>query len=236
MRYITYSFALLLLTAVNGKAQQFLTGKVFKKGSTEGLLSVSIHNITSQRYDLSEEDGSYHIQAKPGDHIAFSSVGYMADTVTVTASILTAAYILYMDIRPVTLQAVRVGELSNYQLDSIDRHKEYSWVYDRAATEHVSRERQGDGVGVELNIFRNTSTAARERTRLLKRLQKEEQDYYVDARYNKDYVAKYTHLQGDSLKTFMKKYRPSYDYCRKAATVDILVYISDCYKLFMKGE
>ena len=41
-------------------------------------------------------------------------------------------------------------------------------------------------------------------------------------------------LQGDSLKTFMKKYRPSYDYCRKAATVDILVYINDCYKQYMK--
>ncbi len=70
MRYITYSFALLLLSllsSLNGKAQQFLTGKVFKKGSTEGLLSVSIHNITAQRYDLSEEDGSYHIQATPGD-------------------------------------------------------------------------------------------------------------------------------------------------------------------------
>jgi hypothetical protein len=32
----------------------------------------------------------------------------------------------------------------------------------------------------------------------------------------------------------MKKYRPSYDYCRKAATVDILVYINDCYKLYVK--
>jgi hypothetical protein len=239
MRYITYSFALSLLSllsSLNGKAQQFLTGKVFKKGSTEGLLSVSIHNITSQRYDLSEEDGSYHIQAAPGDHIAFSSVGYKADTLTVTASILTASYPIYLDIRPVTLQSVRVGELSNYQLDSIDRHKEYSWVYDRSATEHIAKERQGDGVGIEMNIFRNTSTAARERTRLLKRLQKEEQDDYVDSRYSESYVSKYTHLTGDSLKAFMKKYRPSYDYCRKAATVDILVYINDCYKLYLKGE
>ncbi|HXB91575.1 MAG TPA: hypothetical protein VNU72_04765, partial [Puia sp.] len=82
---------LFLLCSTIGRGQQFLTGKVFKKNSTEGLISVSIHNITSQRYDLSEEDGSYRIQAAPGDHIAFSSVGYMADTLTVTASLLTAS-------------------------------------------------------------------------------------------------------------------------------------------------
>ncbi len=236
MRYINYLIVSLLLSAPAVNAQQFLTGRIFKKGSTEELISVSIHNITSQRYDLSEENGNYRIQAVPGDHIAFSSVGYKADTVTVTASLLTASYAVYLDIKPVTLQAVRVGELSNYQLDSIDRRKEYGWVYDRSATPHIEKERQGDGVGVGINIFRNTGSAAKERERLLKRLQKEEQDFYVDSRYNRDYVAKYTHLKGDSLKDFMKKYRPSYDYCRKAATVDILVYINDCFKLYMKAD
>src|SRR5579864_5347737 len=106
MRYIAYPLSLLLLFTIPGRAQQFLTGKVFRKNSTETLQSVSIHNITQQRYDLSEENGSYSIQAAPGDHIAFSSVGYRADTLTVTASILTASCPIYLDIRPQTLQAV----------------------------------------------------------------------------------------------------------------------------------
>ncbi len=237
MRYITYPVLLICLSSLNGLGQQFLTGKIYKKNSTEFLISVSIHNITEQRYDLSEEDGSYKIQAMPGDHISFSSVGYRADTITVTASLLTAACPIYLDIRPQELQAVRVGEFSNYQLDSMDRRKEYAWVYDHENTPHVARDRQGaDGVGVTMNIFRNTSTAAKQRVHLTKRLQKEEEDYYVDFRYNKDYVAKITHLKGDSLKQFMLRYRPSYDYCRKAATVDILVYISDSYKQYMKTE
>ncbi len=228
---------LLLLTAFSGQAQQFLTGKIYKKNTTEGLLSVSIHNITQQRYDLSEEDGSYHIQVGVGDHISFSSVGYMSDTVTVTASMLTAAYAIYLDVRSQTLQTVRVGELSNYQLDSMDRRKEYAWVYDHSNTPHVARDRQGaDGVGVTLNVFRNTSTAAKQRIHLDKRLEKEEEDYYIDSRYNKDYVTKITHLKGDSLTEFMRKYRPYYDYCRKASNVDILVYINDSYKQYMKGD
>src|SRR6201996_8422867 len=184
MRYIIYSLVLLLLSAQQGKAQQFLTGKVLRKGSTEGLLSVSIHNITAQRYDLSEEDGSYKIQAAPGDHIAFSSVGYKADTLTVTASLLTAACPIYLDIRAQTLQAARVGEFSNYQLDSMDRRKEYAWVYDHENTPRFAHDRQGaDGVGVTMNIFRNTSSAAKQRISLKKRLEKEEEDYFVDSRY-----------------------------------------------------
>jgi hypothetical protein len=237
MRYSLYFIVLLLLGSLRGRGQQFLTGKVFKKNSTEFLISVSIHNITGQRYDLSEENGSYRIQAAPGDHIAFSSVGYMADTITVTASLLTAECPIYLDVRAQTLQTVRVGEFSNYQLDSMDRRKEYAWVYDHENTPHVAKDRQGaDGVGVTLNIFRNSGSAAHQRAGLKKRLEKEEEDYYVDSRYNKDYVAKITHLKGDSLLQFMRRYRPSYDYCRKAATVDILVYISDSYKQYMKPE
>lgn len=231
MRYIFYFFVLLLGSGVAANAQ--LYGKVYVKGTSDTLISVSIHNITQQRYDLSEEDGSYKIQAAPGDHISFSSVGHKADTITVTASDLTAAYPVYLEIKPETLRAVRV-EFTNYQLDSMDRRKEYAWVYEHGNERRLEQQRQGDGVGVTMNIFRNTSTEAKQRARLEKRLQKEEQEYYVDFRYNKDYVAKITRLRGDSLKNFMKKYRPSYDYCRKAATVDILVYINDCYKQFMK--
>ena len=237
MRYFTYLFILCLLICLHGSGQQFLTGKIYKANSSEHLVSVSIHNITQQRYDLSEEDGSYRIQAAPGDHISFSSVGYKADTITATASMLTAAHIVYLDVRAQTLQAVRVGQYSNYQLDSMDRRKEYAWVYDHENTPKVARDRQGaDGVGVTLNIFRNTSSAAKQRIKLEKRLEKEEEEYYVDSRYNKDYVTRITKLKGDSLLEFMRRYRPSYEYCRKAANVDILVYINDSYKQYMKGD
>jgi hypothetical protein len=237
MSYRIYLFLplLLLLLVERGSAQKFLTGRIFSKNGTDTLMSVSIHNITEQRYDLSDEDGSYRIQVMPGDHVAFSSVGYKADTVTITESILTAAYPIYLAVRPQTLQSVSV-QYNNYQLDSMDRRKEYAWVYNNGNTPRFEHQRQGDGVGVEMNIFRNASKPEKQRERLQKRLAKEEQDYYVNFRYSKEYVTKITRLQGDSLIEFMKKYRPSYDYCRKAATVDILVYINDCYKLYIKGE
>jgi hypothetical protein len=235
MRYTIYLF-IMLLSCLSGWAQQFLTGKIRKEASTEILVSVSIHNTTQQKFDLSEENGSYRIQAAPGDRVIFSYVGYKADTVNITTDMLSGDYPVYMEPRAQTLKAVRVGEMNNYQLDSMARRQEYSWIYDHGEQKLVERERKGDGVGVNLAIFRHSSSIDKQREGLKKRLVREEEDHYVDYRYSRDYVAKLTHLQGDSLFRFMRDFRPSYDYCRKAATVDILVFINDSFKKFMKGE
>jgi hypothetical protein len=235
MRYIFY-FILLLLSSLTGWTQQFLTGKVRKKESTELLVSVSIRNISQQKYDLSEENGSYRIQAAPGDRVVFSYVGYISDTVPITQALLSGDYPVYLELRPQTLQTVRVGQLSNYQLDSMARRQEYSWIYDHGEQKLVEKERHGDGVGVNLAIFRNASTIDKQRERLKKRLLKEEEDDYVDFRYSRDYVSRLTHLTGDSLSKFMASYRPSYEYCRKAATVDILIFVNDSFKKFMRRE
>ena len=38
---------------------------------------------------------------------------------------LTGDFPVYLDVRAQTLKTVRVGEFSNYQLDSMDRRREY---------------------------------------------------------------------------------------------------------------
>ena len=70
MNYKFYFFVLLLGGGLTASAQQFLTGKVYVKGTTDTLISVSIHNITQQHYDLSDEDGSYRNQA-----MGFTGIG-----------------------------------------------------------------------------------------------------------------------------------------------------------------
>jgi hypothetical protein len=237
MRITICAILFLLLFSFSGKSQQFLTGKVFKKESTEVLVSVSIYNISRRLHDLSEENGSYRIQVAPGERVIFSSVGYRADTIAVTDDMLSGDYPVYLEPKAQTLQAVTVGSLSNYQLDSMARRNEYSWIYDHGNVNRLERDRKGaDGVGVSIDLFKNASSIDKQRERLKKRLLKEEQEYYVDFRYPREYIARLTHLQGDSLQKFVTSYRPSYDYCRKAATVDILVFISDSIKKFRKGE
>ena len=232
MRHITFIILFVLLSC-QGFAQQFLTGKVRKKDGLEPLISVNVYNLTLHKHKLSDETGNYRILARPGDIVIFSMVGYHADSVPITANILAADFPVLLDLRVVDLQAVTVGNLSNYQLDSLARRQDYSWIYDEKPQPLVEHQRQGDGVGVELNVIPNgSSNDYRQIKQWKKRISHEEEQHYVDFRFSRDYVSHLTRLQGDSLQQFMERYRPSYDYCRKAATVDILVFISDSYKKF----
>ena len=236
MRYSSYLIIAFLLFSCPGSAQRFLTGKVLKMGSKEILVSVSIENKTQRRHDLSDERGTFRIQSAQGDVLIFSHVGYQADTIIVDTSMLAADYPEYMEPKAQMLRAVEVGSLSNYQLDSMARREEYSWVYDHGTPPRLERKRSGDGVGVTMNIFRNASKEDQDREKLKKRLMREEEEHYVDFRYSREYVARLTRLKGDSLQQFMMHFRPTYDYCRKAASVDIIVYVNDSFKKFMKRE
>lgn len=235
MKQITY-FLLFVLSGFTGFAQQFLTGKVSKRDNLEMLSSVSVYNQTLRKHSLSDEAGNYRIMAQPGDIVIFSSVGYHADTIAVSAKMLGAEFPILLDLRPVSLQAVTVGSLSNYQLDSLERRQVYSWIYEQQPQPVVERQRQGDGVGVELNVIPHGSSEVRQRLKLKKRILREEEQHYVSYRFSADYISRLTHLEGDSLKQFMVRYRPTYDFCRSAANIDILVYINDSFKKFANKE
>ena len=235
MRQITY-LLLFVLPGFTGFAQQFLTGKVRKKENQEILGSVSVYNRTLQRHSLSDEEGNYRIMVQPGDTVIFSCVGYYADTLAVLAKILGGDFPILLNLRPVSLEAVTVGSLTNYQLDSLERREVYSWIYKQEPQPVVERQRQGDGVGIELNVIPHGSSEVRQRLKFKKRIIREEEQLYVNYRFSAEYVSHLTNLRGDSLKQFMVRYRPTYDFCRNAANVDILVYINDSFKKFGDRE
>src|SRR5882757_3122602 len=198
MRQIIY-LLLFLLPGFTGFAQQFLTGKVRKKENLEILSSVSIYNQTQRTHKLSDEEGNYRIIAQPGDIVIFSCVGYQVDTIAVSAKMFGAEFPILLDLRPVSLQPVTVSSLSNYQLDSLERRQVYSWIYEQKPQPVVERQRQGDGVGVELNVIPHGSSEVRQRLQLKKRILREEQRHYVNFRFSADYISRLTRLEGDSL-------------------------------------
>lgn len=234
MRYtiILSTFVLLSCTV---SAQQPFMGKIYKKGSKEVLNSVSIQNMTRLTYNLSDQGGNFRIQASDGDTLIFSSAGYQTDTLFVTSNMFAGEYQVHMEPKVVTLAAVRVGSLSNYQLDSMERRKDYDWVYGRrGSTPLVDKKKAGDGVGASMTLP-SFSSGDRQIERLRKRLVTEEEDFYIDSRFTREYVTRLTHLQGDSLDQFMAKYRPAYKWCRMATNTDMLLWINDSFKKF-KGQ
>ena len=214
-------------------AQQSLHGRVKRQLTTEILPNVSILNKTSSRTNRSDAGGNYRIDAHPGDTLIFTSAGYLPDTNYTAAWMFDEkdGYDIFLRPNIVSLPNALVGENSNYIMDSLQRRDDYAWIYMQHQDAAISDTNftRGFGLSFDLNFF---SQHQKEKRHLRKRLKQEEKDYYVDFRCPPAFVERITGLHEDSLRQFLYRCRPSYDFCRKASTEDIFLYINDQVKKF----
>jgi len=223
----------LFALAVTGYTQQFMTGKVEKRGTTEIIIGANIINLKKGRHNTSDLGGNYKIPANLGDTIIFSSAGFLPDTVIVASYMFDENFLVSLWPNVVRLQAVEVDESRNYKLDSMQRREEYRFILDKKhPVTLMNQKRSADGPGFSFSPIGYYSKREREKRRLKRRLRQEEEDYYIDSRFPVARVAQLTRLQGDSLRIFMYKYRPSYQFCRGATNQDIFLYINDKVKIF----
>jgi hypothetical protein len=197
-------------------------------------MSVSVHNLNQKKYNQSDMGGNFRIPATKGDTILFTSAGYLPDTTIVNDWMFAEAdgYSVYLTPNMVELPSVRVGDQTNYQLDSIKRKEDYAWLDKVHRVKLAGGKRWSDGVGVSFSPLSYFYSGEVQRRKLRRRLKQEEIDYYIDSKFPRAYVARITGLQGDSLQTFMIRYRPSYKFCRKASNEDMLFYINDSLKKY----
>ena len=214
-----------------------LSGRIRLKSSGEILAGVTVSNRALGRHNISDLGGNYRIAARPGDTLIITSAGYLNDTLPVNRSMLDSEYTVYLHEKVVALPAVKVTETSSYQFDSLQRHEDYAWLLDKKHPVKLWNEkRPGDGPGLSFSPIGYFSKGEVGKRRLKKRLKQEEEDYYIDYRFPRARVSMLTGLRGDSLDMFMIRFRPSYQWCRSANTMDILLYINDKLVLFRKGS
>jgi hypothetical protein len=234
LRILFSSLVLLVLLSTTAVSQQVLTGKIRQKTTDAILRSVTVINHTQNKYNISDAGGNYRIPANPGDTITFSSAGYHADTTYVEPSILEdkEGYAVYLEPNLVELPSVLVGQMSNYQLDSIQRKDDYAWLDYTHQVRLAGDQTPTDGVGIGFSPVTYFSPQQKHLRQLRKRIKSEEKDFYIDSRFPPSYVSMVTGLKGDSLNLFLGRYRPTYKFCRGATNEDILLYINEKLKLF----
>jgi hypothetical protein len=230
---------LLLLLSFSGAgfAQQELYGRIIKKGSREVLSGVNVSNINQNKYNISDMGGNYKIPARAGDTIVFSSAGYRSDTAFVAADMLSDDYLVPLVPNVVALPNVEVDEMSKYEADSLKRREDYDFLF---AKKHpvklMNGKREGDAPGLNFSPIGYFSSGEKQERNFKKRVLQQEEDYYIDYKFSVTRVAQLTRLTGDSLHTFMLRYRPTYKFCRAATSKDILLYINDKVMAFRKGQ
>ena len=233
MRFITTFLIMIFILPVAG-AQQMLKGKIYDKQTDSVLVSTTIFNSTIKMYALSSRNGDYTIEAKEGDKIIFTSVGYLPDTVKVLNYMIDAGYDVTMILKNNLLKGVTVTG-ANYQTDSLNRRDDYSSFYNRPKNKIVSKTGPQNGVGVSISPIGFFHNRAKNR-QTSKNLQYQEEQDFVDYSFSRRYVEKLTSLHNDSLLHFMLRYRPTYEFCRTASTEDMLHYINDHLIEYLKPK
>ncbi|MBL0055417.1 MAG: hypothetical protein IPP31_04355 [Chitinophagaceae bacterium] len=125
-----------------------------------------------------------------------------------------------------TLKEVIVYSRS-YRQDSLENRQTYADVFDfQNPTVRTSTSPDGM-VGADVNELINMFRFKRnKRLRAFRlRLEGQEQDRYVNYRFNKTTVKRITGLEGEALDTFMLRYRPDYEFVSNADELQLNQYI-----------
>ncbi|RYY62144.1 MAG: hypothetical protein EOO05_03860 [Chitinophagaceae bacterium] len=223
----------LLIFAVSiccaASSQETLKGVVRSAQTGLTIENVSVRNLATKQVHLTDRNGLYSIRASEDDTIIFSITSYTPDTLKVTYGQLITSYDPELQLNMVSLKGVTVR--SNYQLDSINRAASYREL--KGGMRGITGgNRPTDGVGISISPLSYFSQRAKQQRQAKKRMETNEETFYVDDKFSPYTVARLTKLQGDSLSLFLYMYRPSYKKARRMDRDDMIEYISDKLILF----
>lgn len=228
---------LLLGVGLLGHTQSYLIkGVVYDSTRNYPLELVSVLS-TAGTGTVTNAEGYYEIRVTERDSIWFSYL----NKPTVKFPVLKIANPMQFDISlqvsvPV-LKEVKVFP-RNYKLDSIRNRQDYAKVfnYQKPGLKIVTPQ-YGAGVGLDLDELINMFRFRRNKSMLAfqQRLLLEEQEKFIDYRFNKAMVRRLTLLEGAELDRFMKTFRPSYLFTKLSGDYEFRLYIKQSLYRFKRG-
>ncbi len=206
------------------------------KGDSEILVSATIRNISLHKVNISDLGGNYRIEAETGDSLIFSHLGYISDTIVVENNMFHERLAVDLKMKISYLQSVEVDEMARYRLDSLSRREDYDYIFNNKNAKPLwDNKLSGDGRGANFSPIGHWSSNEKQKRKLKERLERDDKEEFIYYKFSRR-VPKLTGLTGDSLITFINKYKPTYDYCLIATSQDMLIYINDKLILFKKKK
>jgi hypothetical protein len=223
---------------VTAQTKGYISGYVKDKQTKHPLAFASITNLSTNKTTMTDEEGKFMIEVKVNQLLSFSSVGYNFDTVRITEQLISQAS-QYFFLSPLVhqLSGVTVTSLSKYnkyQLDSIERRKNYFGDRSDAKIPVASLANSGAGMGINIDHFYKRE---KNRSNWIDMFGVMEKEAYINYFYPPELVNKYTNLHADSLTNFIQFSRPKYEWLRKHnSDEDLLYYINDKLKSYYKRK
>lgn len=211
-------------------------GYVYDSSRNFPLEAVSVLS-TSGKGTTTNSDGRYIIEVSEKDSIWFSYLGKPTVKFPVLKIVNTYEFDISLQVNIPTLKEVKIKP-KNYKFDSLQNRKDYAKIFNYQKPKlKVVTPQYGVGAGFDLDEIINMFRFKRNRSMasFQKRLLLEEQDKFIDHRFNKALVRRLTLLTDAALDSFMYIYRPSYTFTKMAGDYEFQYYIKEAYYRFRHG-
>ena len=223
-----FMFSLLTLANLWAHAQINIKGEVRDMANNSLMENVNIKNIYTQQGLTVQSDGQFAIPVKKGELLEFTKVGYQTVRVRILSEKEPEFYKIIMNKTPIELREVDIrGKPLDYKKDSIRYRKTY---------DIVMRKEHKDDVDMRSMPLAMLSKKNRQEWAFQEMYAQWEQEKYIDFVFNDKLVNRITYLQDEDLKTFMRLYRPQYEFLRNVSEYEYLDYIKSCYYHYTKAK
>jgi plasmid maintenance system killer protein len=211
-------------------------GTVYDSSRNFPMEAVSVLS-TSGKGTMTNAEGHYEIEVEETDSIWFSYLNKPTRKFPVLKITNPFEFDISIQVNVPLMKEVRIRP-KNYKFDSLQNRLDYAKIfnYQKPKLKPVSPQ-FGGAAGFDLdeiiNMFRfrrNRSMAA-----FQKRLLQEENDKFVDHRFNKALVRRLTMLDGNALDSFMRVFRPSYIFTKLSGDYEFQQYIKTAFYRYKKG-
>lgn len=234
-------YTLLLLTAFfagtpQSAAQYKIKGTVYDSTRAYPIQSVSVIS-SSGSGTVTNADGFYEIMVGEKDSIWFSYLNKPTVKFPVLKIQNTFAFDIALNVNVPVLKEVKIRQ-RNYKQDSIQNREDYAKVfnYEKPGLSAV-RPSYGQAAGFDLNeiISAFNFKKIRSMRSFQRRLLEQEQDKFLEHRFNKGLVRRLSGLTEPAIDSFMTLYRPAYIFVLRADDYTFQLYIKESAERFKKG-
>jgi plasmid maintenance system killer protein len=232
------SILAVLLLLCSSAAGQFykIRGTVYDSSRNYPIELVSVLS-TSGTGTVTNAEGYYEIEVQEKDSIWFSYLNKPTLKFPVLKIITPMAFDISIQVNIPVLREVKIKPRI-YKQDSLQNRLDYAKIfnYQKPKLKTVTPQ-YGAGAGFDLNELINMFRTKRNRSiaSFQKRLMEEEQEKYINFRFNKALVRRLTLLDGNELDSFMRAFRPSYIFTSMAGDYEFQYYIKEALYRFKKG-
>jgi hypothetical protein len=200
-----------------------------------GIPQVNIQDMRTGLLAVSDSGGYFTIEAQPGEQLIITHLAYQPAYYMV--SDMAAIPVIQLRNKDVALRGVEIlSDVARYKRDSAFNHSVYHKELGYAKSKIKPSVSAGVGtVGVGFDgIFSELALRASGKKKRYKRfastMQADEQQRYINIRYNAPLVSKVTGINDSLATTFVNAHPMPYDFARAATDLEIKSWILYLYK------